>query len=339
MVSRHYTTLSVPPRQQFAAWCAWFEPVFDVAPPAGGPEAGFEAEVTVTALGRVAFSRVQAPELRAIRHARNIARDPVDHWNVVIGRRETQLTLRGEVVTIPAGVPFVVSLGDPLQSAREADERLQVFLPRDHCPALAPALDRLRGVPLVTGAGALLRDYLALVARNLPTLAGEDLPRLGEATVAMVRACVAPSEAASAAAARQVEVTELERVRQAIRRRLASATLSTGLLCRETGISRSRLYRLLEGEGGVARYIQRLRLRGAHAALSDAEDARQVAAIGEACGFFDASTFSRAFRREFGVTPTDLRAAARAGMPPPQPAGGPVMPAEASTLKSCLRAI
>jgi AraC-like DNA-binding protein len=59
----------------------------------------------------------------------------------------------------------------------------------------------------------------------------------------------------------------------------------------------------------VVRYIQRLRLLAAHAALCNAGDGRSIAAIAEGTGFYDPSAFSRAFRREFGLTPSDLRAA------------------------------
>ena len=79
-------------------------------------------------------------------------------------------------------------------------------------------------------------------------------------------------------------------------------------LCREAGMSRSTLYRLLDGEGGVAHYVQRQRLLASRAALADAATAKSVAAVADEFCFADASSFSRAFRREFGVAPRDVRA-------------------------------
>jgi AraC-like DNA-binding protein len=103
-------------------------------------------------------------------------------------------------------------------------------------------------------------------------------------------------------------------------------------------MSRSQLYRLLEGEGGVTRYIQRHRLRASYAALTDPLDDRPVAAVAEACGFHDPSTFSRTFRREFGLSPTDVRAAARSGVPP-RAEPRPMLAAEARSLRALLRAL
>jgi AraC-like DNA-binding protein len=102
-------------------------------------------------------------------------------------------------------------------------------------------------------------------------------------------------------------------------------------------MSRSQLYRLLEGEGGVIRYIHGHRLRAIHAALSNPADDRSIAAIAETCGFYEPSTFSRTFRREFGVTPSEVRAASRCGVALP-PAWRPQMQADIASLSACLRA-
>src|SRR4051812_29513017 len=102
-------------------------------------------------------------------------------------------------------------------------------------------------------------------------------------------------------------LTQLERIRAVIRKNMASPTLGPEKLCRLAGVSRSQLYRTFEPHGGVARYIQVQRLRLAHAMLSDPGCRLTVAAIAERAGLFDASAFSRAFRQEFGYTPTEAR--------------------------------
>ena len=76
---------------------------------------------------------------------------------------------------------------------------------------------------------------------------------------------------------------------------------------RELGISRSRLYRLFEPYGGVVHYIQHRRLLDAHAVLADPDDHRRILDIAEEHGFTDGAEFSRAFKREFGYSPSDVR--------------------------------
>lgn len=316
-----FSTRELPARQQQEAWCAWFDPVFGLDFGEGPGAAGFAADCVVWPAGEVVFSRVNAPRLHAIRDGSHIRRDPTDHWVIGVGVQASRLTLPGGRLVVPGGQPFILSLGETSESERDAGERLHLYLPRDRFAALAPELDRVRGRPVDGGAGQLLADYLRLLGRSLPGLTEAERARLPEAVGAMVAACVAPTAARLGHAADQLDLTRLERVRQAIRRRIGSATLTPASLCRDVGMSRSQLYRLLEGEGGVTHYIQRLRLRATYAALTDPADDRPVAVVAEACGFHDPSTFSRTFRRAFGMSPSDARVAARSGaVPQPLPA-------------------
>ena len=94
----------------------------------------------------------------------------------------------------------------------------------------------------------------------------------------------------------------------------------------------------MESQGGVTRYIRRQRLLESHAALCDPIGDKSIAAIAEELCFTDASEFSRAFRREFGASPSDVRAAARAGLIPSAVSkastGG-----KASTFNDCIKAL
>jgi AraC-like DNA-binding protein len=131
----------------------------------------------------------------------------------------------------------------------------------------------------------------------------------------MLEACLAPSAATRQRAEKSINATLRERVRKAVARHLRSPSLSADTLCREAATSRSQLYRLLEDEGGVARYIQRRRLSESFAMLGDSANTVSIGRIAELLCFADASSFARAFRREFGVSPNDDRAASRSGLP------------------------
>jgi AraC-like DNA-binding protein len=129
----------------------------------------------------------------------------------------------------------------------------------------------------------------------------------------MITACIMPTPDSLESAAPMLQHVQLERARQAIRQHLRSPTLTPKRLCRLVGMSRSQLYRLFEPLGGVARYIRAERLREAHRALADADNQRDIHEVAEDLGFFDASAFSRTFRREYGCTPSEVRAAALSG--------------------------
>ena len=198
-------------------------------------------------------------------------------------------------------------------------------------------LDATRGTALNTSQGRLLADYILLLERNLPNLTPEDGSRLPSAIQAMVGACLAPSVDRLAAAGRQIDLTLMERVRRAVRRNLRSPLLGPDRLCREAATSRSQLYRLLEGEGGVARYIQRRRLSESFAILCDTSNNFSIAAIAETLCFADASNFSRAFRREFGMSPSEVRTASLVGLAPAA-ASKVAAGTETHSFADCLRA-
>jgi len=64
----------------------------------------------------------------------------------------------------------------------------------------------------------------------------------------------------------------------------------------------------------VARYIQRERLLEAQVVLSNPSTTQSISAIAEDLCFADPSNFSRAFKREFGYTPSEARSAVLAGL-------------------------
>ena len=167
--------------------------------------------------------------------------------------------------------------------------------------------------------GRLLSGYLATLHTEVAGLKRSDLPHLASATKALLSAALAPSQDTMETARPQIEGLQFARIKRLIRTHLGAATLGPARLCALGGISRSALYRLFEPLGGVANYIQQVRLAEAYRLLTDPDDRHSIAEIAEATGFFEPSTFSRAFRREYGMAPRDLRQAMLTGrMPAPR---------------------
>jgi len=97
-----------------------------------------------------------------------------------------------------------------------------------------------------------------------------------------------------------IEMTMLERIQRHISSRLDSPDLQAEALSGLFGISRTRLYRLFEPLGGVARYIQEQRLGRAYAELSNpALNHRRIYEIAFGLGFSSEAHFSRIFRSTF----------------------------------------
>lgn len=330
------STAGLPADRQLDAWQSWYGSVFQADPLHPGASE-FVAHHKSWNLSGLSLTWVSAPALSVVRNKTLIRREPIDHWAITVGTKSlTRMDSSGNQIAAPPSMPFVVTLGQEMRSEREADDRLQLYLARDSFFALSPVLDACCMTTINSNGGRLLADYLAMMMRNLPDLPVEDAARLVEATRAMISACLAPSVSAAGEARPVINVTMMDRVRQVVRRSLRSPKLGVDLICREAFASRSQVYRLLQGEGGVARYIQKLRLSEGFAVLCDSSRRDTIETIAEQLCFADASTFARAFRREFGVSPSDVRMAAQTGYAPAARVRGDET--ESGSFAACLRA-
>jgi AraC-like DNA-binding protein len=189
-----------------------------------------------------------------------------------------------------------------------ACEVLMLFLPNQCSRKNSGVWERVRRLDTTAGPGALLAGYMKQLARQLPHIPHEQAQGLSIATRVFVDACLSPLvDQASAMAPLPSVCALVERTRLVVHQNMTSPEFGPKHLVRLLGISRSKLYRLLDSAGGVASFINRERLSEAHRRLATSGCAVSIQAIGSGVGFRDHSSFSRAFRREFGYSPTEAR--------------------------------
>ena len=337
MLAHHFATQQLPKARQLEAWQAWYDTIFDVTPKQPSNDDFIATNSTWTVPG-LTLSQVTSPASTVNRTKSSIRHNSVDHWVITLSKQSVRdVATRGATFEAAPGTPFIFSFGEEISINRgQEDSRLQLILARDNFQAIAPVIDAARGFALTSPAARLLVDYIRLLEQSMPTLDDEAASRLANAVQAMLLACLTPTAESRSAASDQIRLTLMERVRRTVRRNLRSPSLGLAKLCREAGTSRSQLYRLLESEGGVAHYILRRRLSESFSMLSDARNDLPIGQVAEMLCFSDASSFTRAFRREFGISPSDVRVATHAGLrpaPPPNPPWG----SEVCTFSDCLR--
>src|SRR5262249_48472759 len=94
---------------------------------------------------------------------------------------------------------------------------------------------------------------------------------------------------------------------------LGMRDLSLDTVAKRHGISPIYVRKLFEGDDtSFTQFVRDERLARAHRLLSDPRFAnRSIAALALEAVFGDLSYFNRAFRRRFGVSPSDVRAVAK----------------------------
>jgi len=97
----------------------------------------------------------------------------------------------------------------------------------------------------------------------------------------------------------------LERIMKCINDHFNDDKLDSNLICTEVGISRSHLHRKMKDLTGmsIGDFIQNLRLEQAARLL--AEQKQTITQVAYAVGYAYSSTFSAAFKKHFGVSPTE----------------------------------
>lgn len=97
-------------------------------------------------------------------------------------------------------------------------------------------------------------------------------------------------------------------VQSFIRDQARSAELTVEDIARTHYISRRKLYELFSPiQTTPSAYLREERLRAASKLLADPDVRLPIAAIALRCGFADVTTFTRAFRKRFEMTPRDWR--------------------------------
>jgi AraC-like DNA-binding protein len=111
------------------------------------------------------------------------------------------------------------------------------------------------------------------------------------------------------------EVEQMESIRSRtdtiIFEQASDPLLSPATIAAQLNISLRQLYRAFSGTESPAARIRRRRLEHAAELLAARAAPAQVEKVAQECGFISAEYFSRAFRREFGLSPRAYRSAHR----------------------------
>jgi AraC-like DNA-binding protein len=287
-------TSSVLPAEQFDFFRSWYAGIAEVT--LFQEEcSSFLAHQMVWDFGKLTFIYLTLPYCQF--GWRHLSRPTIDNWYLTLLLPKAQDS-RGD---FEAGDLGLHSFADPFEYISKKTDFLAFVLPRNLHFIQSSTIEIRRN------SKQLLTDYMLLLHRSLPHLRSTDALNIAAATTSLLAACLAPSRDRIAEAQRPIEAVLMNRASQIIAKRLSDPKLTPDLLCREIGVSRSGLYRIFESVGGVANYIRRARLCKTRDALADSSDGRSIFTIAEQYGFMDPSTYSRMFKKEFGISPRDAR--------------------------------
>lgn len=316
IVQRHRrSTKDVEPRR--ALWY-WNEKVFESQLDIDSPSRfHFSGQLEFAQLGPAGLFIVEA-DAQFIRRSRALAaqRQVPGYMLVQVQSGQLRLEQHGRCACLAAGGLVLIDLSAPLEMELSRSRSVGLFFRQDWLRNWIPAPQKISTLPFRSESG-----WGAALAAALTCLGTE-----GNAPLALPAGIVAEQMAALLSLAAGTDVQEttaaqklLHRIQRTIRNRCFEAGLTPGAIAEEHGISKRYLHHLLaSGSTTFTRELMQARLQMAHRMLSDIHfDTLSVAQVSARCGFVEPGHFARRFRRAFGMTPTQFRAARRRGMTVP----------------------
>ncbi|HSX55415.1 MAG TPA: helix-turn-helix domain-containing protein [Sphingomonas sp.] len=302
----------MPPERALAFWRESMAAFYDVR---ARTDAGFRFRAEAFHLGEIVVTAYACSAQTYDRSRLRIGRDGLDHVTLQLVRSGTHGPRDGssEDHAGPGDI-LIADLAQPQATIAGDSSTLNLTVPRR---LLGPLLDspdvhnlrRIRaGTPLV----ALFGSHLETLFRTAPSMRGKEAEAVVRPTLELAAALLnAQIPEGSRPGIESILGGQIGRF---LADHATDRTLSPEGVAARFGISRRKLYYLLEPYGGFTACLREHRLSRARALLGDpAQRDRPVAEIAESCGFAWRTNFARSYRHRFGLTPRETRELAAQG--------------------------
>jgi AraC-like DNA-binding protein len=271
----------------------------------------FNIDLIIYNAGTVLIGGGSVSPQRFYRTRDNIRRDGLDHYLLILCKTNYfEGDCDGNHIQMGPGEIGLFSLTYPADTHSTAGECIGITLPRS---MLAPLLKDPDGV-----SGAVLdkdnpmRDILFTHCVNMleaiAHLKQEKATSVAASCAAMIAVCFGQSTDQTILKSTRLRSANLAAMRRFIETHITSPELDAEMLLKTFPVSRATLYRLFTPLGGIALFIRKKRLARALIELQNQNLKKlKISDIAVHNGFSTAISFSRAFKIEYGVKPTELR--------------------------------
>ncbi|WP_405845179.1 helix-turn-helix domain-containing protein [Streptomyces sp. NBC_01518] len=286
------------------------------------PRAAFQAWVRRREIEDLLLVEAGSDPCSGMRGARRAARTSSLYLGVMVTRQGRETVLLDDVAADLRPGDVVVWRSDR-RARMEVHEQLTkqtLIIPRSALDEVAGGGDLFQTAVLDSRAPAtqLLTGYLDLLARTVSRLNAVELAAARKAALELFAATA--RRPGSPSAGWRATTPPLAVLAAWIDNQLPAGDVRPARIAAAHGVSVRTLYRIFEEAGEtVSAFVRARRLAGARRDLAARSD--WIADVAVRWGFFDASHFSRAFRSQYGVAPSEYRRSAAVG--PHGPVGVP----------------
>ena len=307
-----FSLQDLPEQDRFPVWKESISVIFDVDWADSHLPNGFDARLVSAHLGHLLLVETTSAGQAFNRPENRIRQDGIDHCLIQIYLEGSTRGIWGDKthsVARPGDVLFL-DTAQTVRSETSDFRNLTLLVPRT---LLVPHLgtpESFHGciLPRDSAPGRLLGEHLRLLWELVKTTPAMEAQIIGLGLLDLIGRYfggVYPKGNHEDSPRMNLAVREMIRIH--IEQVLELPVLSADYLSGRFGLSRSSLYNLFKPLGGISGYIQNRRLLRAHVCLLSTEpQARNITDMALRMGFSDLSHFSRAFRKKFGYSPSEV---------------------------------
>jgi AraC-like DNA-binding protein len=314
ILCQHYDVFDMPPRQRLLAWREKMGSIIDVVPTLAQLEEPFGASVNRYTVGALSYSNIYSDSVRAERSLARISMDRNCNFflftvctdgesHILEGKYASR---RGHGMT----KILAMDLDQPIRMLGHQHRFSTFFAPRALVDSIVPDAESLHGRSIDDSnpIARLLISHTAMLNEQIDHMNIEEAGRALRTAVHLLAGAFGKQAKLTGNIRAATRAAIYGQVRRYIRKHLDNAELSAESVLDALQLrgQRDTLYRLFEHEGGIAAYICNCRLKVAAEDIAKFPHV-QLKDIAYGVGFNSASAFSRAFKREYDMTPLELR--------------------------------
>lgn len=273
----------------------------------------FQAEADILSINDCAISNIISSRTQY-----SVAKDHLENAReliniIIVKRGRIRGRQRGQDVTIGPDQAFALLANETSSvDLLEESEAFNLCLPISIIEPLVSDLGKTLARPLDQNPCALrLLDTYAATLLSLDSPLCHNVAETATTHLTDLVGNVLGSlgDQAPASETRGIRAARRQAIKEDIAANLTRHDLSPDEIARRLGITPRYLRKLLQDDGtSFSDFLRHMRLQKAHHLLSDPRhNDRSISTIAYYVGFNDLSYFNRCFRRQFGVTPSDVR--------------------------------
>ena len=304
----------IPLKHQFEVFKQTLSPLFDVI--SVKDTRSCSCSITSYLVDQLTFTQSSFDEIqvaRTSRHLSNHRPDFITLQYLYAGALQTTLE-SGKLFQVTSDVVSIQDFSHPFRSVGKANSFFSIIIPRHEIVVDEQIYQRypILSWSVNSPAGQVLTQAWLTLWENLPNTSQTDAPAIAQGFIGLLNGLLSgllPTQD-NIAVQTQAALATKDAMKAYLRAYLHLPEANVNRLCQVFHCSRATVYRLFTAEGGVCAYVRKQRLTRCYQTLQQLPPSsrKTISEIAHERGFTDAASFSRLFRKQYGISPSEVGA-------------------------------